>query len=231
MIKRGTLFIALGLALIAAALLLTGYNLWDGHRADVAAQTAVQSLKTIIPTTEPEQTPLAEEPLPSRMPEQPSEDTQPTEQTQPETQPAEQAPPAPMDRERQMPTVELEGYRYIGVLSVDSLELSLPVMEEWDYDRLKISPCRFAGNLYQDNLVICAHNYPQHFASLKEVPLGTEVTFTDAEGSAFRYAVVGFDTVGPDEVEKMVTGDWDLTLFTCNTNGQTRCAVRCRRTS
>ena len=26
-----------------------------------------------------------------------------------------------------------------------------------------------------------------------------------------------------------VTSEWDLTLFTCNTGGQTRCAVRCSR--
>lgn len=218
--KKGSFLIAIGLLLLAAALLLTCYNIWDAHRADVAAQTAVQALKTMIPATEQTTTaPTAPE----------------------ETDPTEHPEPEPIQRtegeiilpgylqEREMPTVELNGYQYIGVLDVDSLELSLPVMDQWDYDRLKISPCRFAGNVYQDNLVICAHNYAHHFTPLKYVPIGTEIKFTDAEGNVFRYAVSSFDTVGPNDVERMIYGDWDLTLFTCNTNGQTRCAIRCDR--
>lgn len=55
--KKGSILIAIGLLLLAAALLLTLYNIWDAHRADVAAQTAVQALKEMIPTlrTAPEQ--------------------------------------------------------------------------------------------------------------------------------------------------------------------------------
>ena len=49
------------------------------------------------------------------------------------------------------------------------------------------------------------------------------------EGTTFRYAVSSFETIGPNDVEGMITGDWDLTLFTCNTSGQTRCAIRCLR--
>ena len=42
--KKGSILIAIGLLLLAAALLLTLYNIWDAYRADVAAQTAVQAL-------------------------------------------------------------------------------------------------------------------------------------------------------------------------------------------
>ena len=31
------------------------------------------------------------------------------------------------------------------------------------------------------------------------------------------------------QVEDMITGDWDLTLFTCTPGGQLRIAVRCLR--
>ena len=208
--KKGSVFIAMGLLLLAAALLLTLYNLWDGHRADVAAQAAVSSLKTMLSDIRMEPT----EPEPSEAPTEVQEQAPTEAQEQApaaEEAPEETAAPLPaLLREREMPTLELEGYNYIGVLEVPDLELSLPVMEQWDYDRLKISPCRFAGNL-------------------KTVPLGTEIRFTDAEGTVFTYAVASFDTVGPNDVERMIHGDWDLTLFTCNTNGQTRCAIRCDR--
>lgn len=240
--KKGSFLIAMGLLLIAAALSLTLYNVWDADRADRAAQSAVQSLRELIPKSgetvdgqnAPENT---NPPQHDEDPVQPSPgQTETTGPNQPETEPDASGdgrdpsdPLATLPEEREMPTVEVDGYRYIGVLDVQSLELSLPVMEEWDYDRLRISPCRFAGNVYQDDLVICAHNYPQHFTKLKYVPLGTEIKFTDAEGTEFLYAVSSVETVGPNDVEGMIHGDWDLTLFTCNTNGQTRCAIRCDR--
>lgn len=282
--KKGSILIAIGLLLLAAALLLTLYNIWDAHRADVAAQTAVQALKEMIPTlrTAPEQdrqlgSPEAVLPdsreeagediqreaegesglksqrealmksteatwgnskseIPESLPEKAPEQSEAELRTESEDGAKEATKRltinhffAEIPRDREMPTKLLNGYQYIGVLDVDSLELSLPVMDRWDYERLKVSPCRFAGNVYQDNLVICAHNYAHHFTPLKYVPIGTEVKFTDMEGNTFRYAVSSFETIGPNDVEGMVNGDWDLTLFTCNTSGQTRCAIRCDR--
>ncbi len=226
--KKGAILIAMGLLLLAAALLLTVYNIWDGHRADQAAQQTYQALNALIAAGEGE-TPTA----PQAAPQAPTGAPQPTGEPEPTQEPEPTGEPEPTQpsfyAHREMPTLELNGYRYIGTLEVEDMELSLPVMEEWDYDRLRISPCRFAGNVYDDDLVICAHNYPNHFAPLKFAPLGTQVKFTDAQGTEFCYAVTSIDTVGPNDVETMLHGDWDLTLFTCNTNGQTRCAIRCQR--
>lgn len=226
--KKGAVLIAMGLLLLAAALLLTVYNIWDGHRADQAARQTYQALSALIAPGEGEN-PAAPQPAPQA----PTGEPQPTGEPEPTQEPEPTGEPEPTQpsfyAHREMPTLELNGYRYIGTLEVEDMELSLPVMEEWDYDRLRISPCRFAGNVYDDDLVICAHNYPNHFAPLKFAPLGTQVKFTDAEGAAFCYAVTSIDTVGPNDVETMLHGDWDLTLFTCNTNGQTRCAIRCQR--
>ena len=218
--KKGSVLIAMGLLLLAAALLLTAYNIWDGRRADQAAQSALQSLRAQVPGLASTTT-LADITQPAPQPEEAqaaAETTEPTEPTEPT-----------LPGQREMPTVEVNGYRYIGELDVPSLELSLPVMEEWDYDRLKIAPCRFSGNVYEDNLVICAHNYPTHFSPLKYAPIGTQVKFTDAEGTEFYYTVASIETVGPSDVEGLLSGDWDLTLFTCNTGDQTRCAIRCQR--
>ena len=216
--KRGSLLIILGLLLLAAALSLTFYNLWDAHRADVAAREAVQSLKTMIPR---------ESETAETVPQAQLLQTEPEEEPAPQTTEETVFPALPLEWE--MPTMELSGFGYIGILEVESLELSLPVMDQWDYYRLRFSPCRFAGSVYQDNLVICGHNYPQHFQPLRYAPLGTQIQFTDTEGTVFRYAISSFETLGPDDVEQMITGDWDLTLFTCDTSGQTRIAIRCDR--
>ena len=59
----------------------------------------------------------------------------------------------------EMPTAQIDGYDYIGTLTIPALELELPVMAQWDYDRLTIAPCRQFGTTQTDDLVIAAHNY------------------------------------------------------------------------
>ena len=138
---------------------------------------------------------------------------------------------------RDMPTEMIDGYAYIGFLEIPSLSLSLPVMADWDYERLKISPCRYEGSYYTDDLVICGHNYARHFSPVKWIEMGVDVYFTNVEGESIHYVTSNIQTVQPTSVADMIgnnnngesQNDWDMTLFTCNTGGQTRCAVRCSR--
>ena len=128
-----------------------------------------------------------------------------------------------------MTEVEIDGYAYVGYLSIPSLELELPVMSEWDYTRLKIAPCRYAGSTKTDDLVICAHNYTRHFGPIRNLTPGDTVTFTDMDGVVWQYEVVAVDILAPTDVEDMTAGDYDLTLCTCTYGGASRVTVRCER--
>lgn len=128
-----------------------------------------------------------------------------------------------------MTEVEIDGYAYVGYLSIPSLELELPVMSEWDYTRLKIAPCRYAGSTKTDDLVICAHNYTRHFGPIRNLAAGDTVTFTDMDGVVWQYEVVAVDILAPTDVEDMTAGGYDLTLFTCTYGGASRVTVRCER--
>lgn len=134
---------------------------------------------------------------------------------------------------REMTTKTIDGNEYIGYLSIPSINLELPVMAEWSYPGLKIAPGRYSGTTFADDLVICGHNYARHFSPIKWLKEGTEVIFTDMDNLVWHYQVASIETLKPMQVEEMTTktdgDDWDLTLFTCNTGGQTRCAVRCVR--
>ena len=77
---------------------------------------------------------------------------------------------------------EIGCYEYIGYISIPKLELELPVMAEWDYDRLKIAPCRHFGSPESDDLVIAAHSYKNHFGRLGRLEAEDVVVFTDMEG-------------------------------------------------
>ena len=200
--KKGTWLMTGGLLLIAAALFLTCFNLWDERRATNSAGEALRELEAVRPE-EAEATEPGEAEIPAYL----------------------------LDPGREMPAVEVDGGRYIGVLEVPSLGLELPVMETWSYPNLRVAPCRYSGSAYQDDMIVAAHNYKTHFGQLKELRPGDEVRFTDTEGNVFRYAVAELETLGKYDVEEMTSGDWALTLFTCTYGGKSRVTVRCLRTA
>lgn len=138
-----------------------------------------------------------------------------------------EAPAYPDPYDPAMTEVEIDGYAYIGYLSIPSLELELPVMSEWDYTRLKISPCRYAGSTKTDDLVICGHNYSRHLGPIRGLVPGDLVYFTDMDGVVWEYQVESVDTLRPTEIETMTAGTYDLTLFTCDYSTRKRVAVRC----
>ena len=137
----------------------------------------------------------------------------------------EEAPADPYDTE--MPEAKVDGYEYIGYLSIPALGLELPVMSSWSYPQLRIAPCRYYGSVGTEDLVIAAHNYSRHFGNIKTLAPGDEVYFTEMDGTVTAYEVAETDTLNPTAVEEMTDGGWALTLFTCTYGGQSRVTVRC----
>ncbi len=129
----------------------------------------------------------------------------------------------------QMQTVELDGKEYIGVLSLPSLELSLPVLYEWSDELLKQAPCRYNGSFLDDTMIIAGHNYRKHFSAIKSMRQGDSVRFTDVNGAVYNYTVDYLEKIEGTDLKGMEDGEWDLTLFTCTYGGQDRMAVRCVR--
>ena len=220
----GLLLVLLGTFLIAAALTLVFYNILDGNRAEKASQEILVKMDQLKNGNDGDGENL------------------PEGETEAETGiPAEERRKSFSLLDTVMPMVNIDGYNYIGTLVMPSLGLRLPVMASWDYDRLKISPCRYSGSYYTDDLVICAHNYQRHFSPIKGIDIGAEVIFINVEDEVYHYIVSNRETIAPTAIDQMVENlnnskeegvgqDWDMTLFTCNTGGQTRCAVRCVRT-
>lgn len=153
--------------------------------------------------------------------------TRPVRPARPEQMPTQPTYPDPFDTT--MTEVEIEGYAYIGYLSIPSLDLELPVMSQWDQERLKIAPCRYTGSTKTDDLIICAHNYDHHFWPIRSLSPGDEVYFTDMDGKVWQYAVDTVEILAPTDVSEMTASDYELTLFTCTYGGGSRITVRCNR--
>lgn len=134
----------------------------------------------------------------------------------------------PFDEE--MKIEEIDGYGYIGYLSIPALGLDLPVMSEWDYGRLKIAPCRYYGSTKTDNLVIAAHNYKVHFGYLGNLQSGDSVIFTDMDSKVHHYKVDLVELLMPTDVDKVKDSGNDLILYTCTYGGAKRIVIRCSYT-
>jgi len=106
------------------------------------------------------------------------------------------------------------------------LSLELPVNDSLSENRLKETPCRYAGAI-DDSLVIAGHNYSKHFGSLSKLVKGDIVTLTDAAGVDNLYMVEKIETVNATDIDVMLDDSFGLTLFTCNYSGRARVAVRC----
>ncbi len=129
-------------------------------------------------------------------------------------------------------TAEPDGEKWIGIVKIPSLEVELPVAEEFSYDNLNVGACRCNGSAYTNDLVIAAHNFYNHFGRLDNLSIGDEIVFYDFEGKVHYYVVSSQEIVQPTDVDGMYIDpddDWDLTLFTCTWSGQTRFTVRCVR--
>lgn len=125
--------------------------------------------------------------------------------------------------------MELDGKRYIGLLSIPTQGLELPIAADWDYTTLKSVPCRYSGSLDTDDLTICGHNYRLHFGPLYNLRPGDKLAFTTVEGEKTVFVVKAVEILQPNDIENMTVSGFPLTLFTCTYSGQTRLAVRCDR--
>ena len=57
--------------------------------------------------------------------------------------------------------INVRGNDYIGIIEIPALNLELPIMSEFTYDKLKIAPCRYFGSIRTNDLVICGISPPK----------------------------------------------------------------------
>ena len=203
--KRWTharLFIVLGAAMLAIAVILAANGVFDDLQATFASANVLQQLNEERPEpfTADSSASLAasRNPTASRFVEDAS-----------------------------MPVVTIGSYDYIGSIAIPVLGIDLPVASETDDARLRISPCRYAGSYFSSDLIICGEGYAGHFGAIGSVGIRDEVRFVAADGAMYHYIVSNVETDRQEDIDAIIH-DWDLTLFTFNVDGTVR-VVRCVR--
>ncbi len=210
--KFGKFLIFLGTVSLLAALSLLAYNKWEDWKAGQTVAEIADSLDAIIEENAAK-TPAQRAAEQALAAEASTEEETEEESTSTTT----------------MQTVTVDSYDYIGTLTIPSFGLELPVIATWSYPALRIAPCRYVGTVDGNDLVICAHNYERHFGNLKYMDAGDTLYFTDVYGEVTWYEVIEVVTLEKTSVTEMISGEWDLTLFTCTIGGQLRVTVRCMK--
>ena len=121
--------------------------------------------------------------------------------------------------------IEIDGEFYIGILRIPAFRLEFAVNNEWSDERLENTPCRYSGDLIS-SLVICAHNYRNHFGKLSNLSRGDKVLITDARGNEYWYNSELIEIIHETDTDVMVDSPYDLTLFTCALSRAERITVR-----
>ena len=135
----------------------------------------------------------------------------------------------PTDEVREMKTININGDEFIGTITIPSINLELPVLSKFSNSNLKKAPCRYYGNLFTNDLIICAHAYETFFANLIKLKQNDLIFFTDVDGNNYAYKVLEIEILKPTDVDKMVNNEFDLTLYTCTSDNMNRVTVRCNR--
>ena len=216
--KQGRLLISLGLLMVLLSFSLIVYNIYIDRQAERMARQVIAELDEHLSPNTPPETCAEITPLPD---DEPFE----TEEIEIEIE----IPDYVLNPEMEMPTKTIHGTDYIGILTIPFLELELPIIGEWSYSNLKNAPCRYSGSAYSDNLVIAGHNFYSHFGGLKNLRENDTIGFSDMDGNTFTYKVVLYEVLNASDVEDMISSDWDMTLFTCTMDGQSRITIRCVR--
>ena len=134
-----------------------------------------------------------------------------------------------LNNNKDMEVINVSGHDYIGTIIIPKINLELPVMSDYNSEKLNIAPCRYYGSVYSNDLIICAHSYKTHFKYLSNLEQGDNIIFIDVNGERYVYEVLEIEVLNPNDVDEMINNDFDLTLYTCTNDGLNRITVRCNR--
>lgn len=127
-----------------------------------------------------------------------------------------------------MPTAELDGVDFAGIIDIPAYGTSLPIRADWRPSRVTSYPCRLSGNMYSLDLIIGGSDNEGQFDFMKLITGGDRVFVTDMTGTRFSYTVTEIIRTNEVSPESLATEDSDLVFFAKNTYSFGYTVVRCK---
>jgi len=122
----------------------------------------------------------------------------------------------------------------IGLIEIDKISLTYPILSTTTEELLEISPCRFAGPMPNEigNLCIAGHNYANNtiFGKLNYLENGDIIKIYDLSGKSLDYKIYKKEEVPATNTSctnQDTDGKREITLVTCNTLTGNRIIFKC----
>lgn len=129
-------------------------------------------------------------------------------------------------------------YSTIAVITIPKLNISYPVLSDWNYEILKNATCKYDGPNPNrvGNFCIIGHNYRNStfFSKLDSLEVMDIVKLQDMSGKIVEYVVYDKYVVEPEDfscTDQNTNGKKELTLITCYNYGKQRTIVKATATT
>ena len=123
----------------------------------------------------------------------------------------------------------------IGLIKIDKINLTYPILSNTDDELLKIAPCYFYGPMPNEigNLCIAGHNNANNtiFGRLNLLNYGDIISIYDLNGNQLDYKIYEISEVKADDLSCTNQDTNNLrivTLITCNTLKGTRVIIKAK---
>lgn len=135
----------------------------------------------------------------------------------------------------QINTENFETPFVIGLIQIDKINITYPILSTTSEELLKISPCRFYGPMPNEtgNLCIAGHNYinDTQFGKLDNLNIADIIKISDLYGNIIEYEIYDKKQIGADDLSctsQNTNGLKEITLITCNNIKGNRVCVKAR---
>lgn len=126
----------------------------------------------------------------------------------------------------------------LGTIIIPKLNINYTFFAGINEDLLKVSPCRFFGNLpyRENNLCIAGHNYLDNrfFSQIGKLASNDLIVIKDTNKNTFNYFVFDKFEINENEISSITTSSLDyyeLTLLTCNNFNNKRLVIKAKTES
>ena len=124
----------------------------------------------------------------------------------------------------------------IGLIEIPKINLFYPIFSQLNDELLKVSPCKFYGEMpdKNSNLCIAGHNYDndKFFSRVPTLSYNDEIIIHDNYGNRYSYTVIKNYEVKENDLSPIydkISDSYELTLITCNNVNNNRIIIKAKK--
>lgn len=131
--------------------------------------------------------------------------------------------------------IEIEGYKVIGLIKIDKIDLEYPILEKTTDKAMKLSITKFWGNELNEtgNITFAGHNNKDGtmFGKTKKLQKSDIIEITDLKKRTLKYEIFDMYIIYPEDtscVDSVNPNSKEITLITCSNGNKQRLIIKAR---